>query len=75
MCGSAFHPPRARKARRVAPAWQQRCAIRTLVRIFWRGLDQLDYLIMQARLWAIDLVCGPEPDTPAVAPPTTTVED
>jgi hypothetical protein len=31
-------------------------------RLFWRMFDGLDYWIMQARLWAVDAVCGPLPD-------------
>jgi hypothetical protein len=30
-----------------------------------RALDRLDYLITSARLRVLDLICGPEPLTPA----------
>jgi hypothetical protein len=36
-----------------------------LARLFSEGLDRLDYAIMDARLWLIDLIYGPEPATPA----------
>jgi hypothetical protein len=26
---------------------------------FWRILDALDYWLTQARLWVVDVVCGP----------------
>jgi hypothetical protein len=31
---------------------------------FWRVLDAIDYRVMQARLWAVDVVCagGDRPD-------------
>jgi hypothetical protein len=32
-----------------------------LARFFWRILDGLDYWIMQAKLWVVDMVCGPLP--------------
>jgi hypothetical protein len=32
---------------------------------FWRVLDELDYWIIQARLWVVDAVCGPEPEPAA----------
>ena len=38
---------------------------RALARIFWRVLDALDYRVMQARLWLIDALYGPEPETGA----------
>jgi hypothetical protein len=28
-------------------------------------LDALDYWLTQARLWLVDAVCDPEPETPA----------
>jgi hypothetical protein len=34
-------------------------------RLFWRTLDALDYWLTQARLWLVDAVCGPEPETDA----------
>jgi hypothetical protein len=34
----------------------------SLARLFWRALDRLDYLIMQARLWAVDTAYSPFPD-------------
>jgi hypothetical protein len=37
-------------------------AIRPPVRFFWRVLDALDCLLAQARLWGVDVVCGPFPD-------------
>jgi hypothetical protein len=36
-----------------------------VARLFWRVLGRFDYWIMQARLWAVDAVCGPEPETAA----------
>ena len=27
--------------------------------LFWRILDALDYWLTQARLWVVDVVCGP----------------
>ena len=36
-----------------------------LARLFWRALDRLDYWLTQARLWAVDAVYGPEPETAA----------
>jgi hypothetical protein len=34
-------------------------------RLFWRALDALDYWVMQARLWMLDTLHGPEPETEA----------
>jgi hypothetical protein len=31
----------------------------------WRVLDAVDYWVMQARLWRVDAVCGPEPEIEA----------
>ena len=36
-----------------------------LVRFFWRAFDRLDYWLTQARLWLVDVVCGPELETAA----------
>ena len=30
--------------------------------LVWRAVDRLDYLILQARLWAVDAAYGPFPD-------------
>jgi hypothetical protein len=31
----------------------------------WRVLDAVDYWVMQARLWRVDALYGPEPETEA----------
>jgi hypothetical protein len=31
--------------------------------IFWRLLDAIDYRVMRARLWIVDALHGPEPET------------
>jgi len=31
----------------------------------WRVLDALDYWVMQTRLWRVDALYGPEPETEA----------
>jgi hypothetical protein len=36
-----------------------------LARLFWRTLDAIDYWVMQARLWRVDALYGPEPETEA----------
>ena len=36
-----------------------------LARLFWRTLDAMDYWVMQARLWRVDALYGPEPETEA----------
>jgi len=36
-----------------------------VVRLFWCLFDAVDYAIMSARLRLVDMVCGPEPPTPA----------
>jgi len=36
-----------------------------LARLFWEALDRVDYAVMLARCWALDLIYGPEPTTPA----------
>jgi hypothetical protein len=35
---------------------------RRLAQAFWRAVDWLDYWMIQARLWAVDVTCGPFPD-------------
>jgi hypothetical protein len=35
---------------------------RALPPLFWRVLDRLDCRLTQARLWVVDVVCGPFPD-------------
>jgi hypothetical protein len=35
---------------------------RPLTQAFWRAVDCLEYWIMQARLWTVDVTCGPLPD-------------
>jgi hypothetical protein len=37
----------------------------SLARLFWRALDAFDYWLTQAKLWAVDAVWGPEPETAA----------
>jgi hypothetical protein len=32
---------------------------------FWRVFDALDYWVMQVRLWQVDALYGPEPETEA----------
>jgi hypothetical protein len=34
-------------------------------RLFWRALDALDYWVIQARLWMLDTLHGPELETEA----------
>jgi hypothetical protein len=34
-------------------------------RLFWRLVDQLDYLVTLARLRILDALAGPLPETPA----------
>jgi hypothetical protein len=53
MCGLAFQPPRARSR------------VTLLARWLWRALDAIDYRMMQARLWVVDALHGPEPETEA----------
>jgi hypothetical protein len=36
-----------------------------LALLFWCVLDALDYWLTQARLWMVDTVYGPEPETAA----------
>jgi hypothetical protein len=36
-----------------------------LIRLFWRVLDQIDYWLMQPRLWMADVLCGSELETNA----------
>jgi hypothetical protein len=36
-----------------------------LARLFWRVVDALDYLVTLARLRILDMLAGPEPETPA----------
>jgi hypothetical protein len=36
-----------------------------LRRLFWRVVDELDYLLTLARLRILDALAGPEPETPA----------
>ena len=36
-----------------------------LARTFWRAFDAIDYRVMQARLWMLDTLRGPEPETEA----------
>jgi hypothetical protein len=40
-------------------------AERLLEQSFWRFLDRLDYWVTQARLWEVDTLYGPEPETEA----------
>jgi hypothetical protein len=35
-----------------------------LARLFWKAADRIDYAVMLARCWVVDLVLGPEPPTP-----------
>jgi len=37
----------------------------SLVPLPWRLLDALDYWLTQARLYLVDVVCGPQPEPPA----------
>jgi hypothetical protein len=62
MYGPGFQSPGPHNPRRVSSLWDQDCINGTLGRIFWRVLDTVDYRVMQARLWAIDVACGPFPD-------------
>jgi hypothetical protein len=64
MCGLAFRSPPARR-RRVTLLRQWDGANGTLARTFWRALDALEYRVMQARLWGVDALYGPEPETEA----------
>jgi hypothetical protein len=36
-----------------------------LARLFWGVFDDLDYRLTQAKLWTVDMVWGPEPETAA----------
>ena len=36
-----------------------------LAQRLWRVLDAVDYWVMQARLWRVDALYGPEPETEA----------
>jgi hypothetical protein len=36
-----------------------------LVRFFLEALDRVDYAVTLSRCWAVDLIYGPEPPTPA----------
>jgi hypothetical protein len=38
-------------------------ADRQIVRLFWRGLDAIDYRVMQARWWLSEVLYGPESKT------------
>jgi hypothetical protein len=55
-----FHGP-GRAVRR----WERAITDGPLRRLFWRIVDQLDYLVTLARLRILDAVCGPEPEAPA----------
>jgi hypothetical protein len=37
--------------------------INALARLFWKALDRVDYAVMLARCWAVDVIYGPEPPT------------
>lgn len=39
--------------------------ITRFARVFWRALDCINYAVALARGWVVDLICGPEPPTPA----------
>ena len=39
--------------------------ISLLARLSWIALDRVDYAVVRARCWAVDLIYGPEP--PALA--------
>jgi len=42
----------------------------------WRVLDAVDYWVMQARLWRVDALYGPEPETEAlVRLPSRTIDE
>jgi hypothetical protein len=34
-------------------------------RLFWEMLDRADYAVTYVKCWAVDLIYGPEPPTPA----------
>jgi hypothetical protein len=40
--------------------------VRILNRLVWRVLDWVDYRIWDARLWMVDAVYGPEPETEGI---------
>jgi hypothetical protein len=42
-----------------------RCRTMGVARRLWRVLDAVDYGVMQARLWRVDALYGPEPETDA----------
>jgi hypothetical protein len=52
---------------RRAQSWEdgERCRVNMLAGWFWRALDALDYRVMQTRLWGVDALYGPEPETEA----------
>jgi hypothetical protein len=62
MCGPGLPSP---EARRVALHRRRDSAIVALARTLWRVLDAIDYRVMQARLWGVDALYGPEPETEA----------
>jgi hypothetical protein len=39
--------------------------ISCVTRLFWEAVDRVDYALRLARCWVVDLICGPEPPTPA----------
>jgi hypothetical protein len=39
--------------------------ITRLARVFWEALDRVDYAAALVRCWAVDVIYGPEPPTPA----------
>ena len=38
---------------------------RRLAHLFWEALDRIDYAVTYVKCWAVDLIYGPEPPTPA----------
>ena len=55
-----------RRAGRLVPgAHRRKSPLNRFGRLLWRVLDALDYLVMDARLRIVDVVCGPEPETAA----------
>jgi hypothetical protein len=39
--------------------------ISCVTRLFWEALDRADYAVTYVKCWAVDLIYGPEPPTPA----------
>ena len=65
MCGHwpEFQSSPAHNRRRLTQLVSRHPTYQALSQIFWRGLEALDYWVMQVRLSVVDAVYGPEPET------------